>query len=195
MTIIILDTSFSAFWVDSDSACWAATWKQESKRGPSITVDQLIGWRSLFDFYSQLEEHPVTESRRRWWCWAALWSRSQSGSISRRCSWTPRCEYTSQVHRSSLDLQGCTWKQHGWCVKCQLSVESLWRLCVTHLLQPKKGGLEQQIPINQVKATAPRAWLLVNLKAPKGLQMIRYLSKDKTAKDQAVTSPAVARGG
>lgn len=61
--------------------------------------------------------------------------------------------------------------------------------CVTYLLQPKNGGMAQLIPMNQVKATAARAWLLLKLKAPNGLQITRYLSKDKTAKDQAVTSP------
>ena len=60
---------------------------------------------------------------------------------------------------------------------------------VTYLLQPKKGGIAQQVPMTQVKMTAAKAWLLPNLKAPNGLQITRYLSKDKTARDQDVTRP------
>ena len=45
--------------------------------------------------------------------------------------------------------------------------------------------------MNQVKATAATAWSLLNVKAPRGLQITKYLSRDKTARDQAVTSPEV----
>lgn len=61
--------------------------------------------------------------------------------------------------------------------------------CVTYLLQPKNGGMAQPTPMNQAKPTPASACVLPNLKAPNGLQMTRYLSKDKMAKDQAVTSP------
>lgn len=79
------------------------------------------------------------------------------------------------------------------------SVENIRQMsphgCGTYLLQPKKGGVAQLTPMNQVKPTAAKAWLLPNLKAPNGLQMTRYLSKDKTANDQDVTSPDVNRRG
>lgn len=58
-----------------------------------------------------------------------------------------------------------------------------------HLLHPQKGGVAQPIPMTQVNATAPRAWLCPNLKLPKGLQMTTYLSKARTARDHPVTRP------
>ena len=58
-----------------------------------------------------------------------------------------------------------------------------------YLLQPKNGGVAHPIPMTQVKPTAARAWLLSNLKVPKGLQMTTYLSKARTARDQADTNP------
>lgn len=69
------------------------------------------------------------------------------------------------------------------------TVQSIRGHLLLYLLHPKNGGVAQLTPMNQVKATAARAWLLPNLKAPNGLQMTRYRSKDKTARDQAVTRP------
>ena len=64
-----------------------------------------------------------------------------------------------------------------------------WQIKLGYLLQPKNGGVEHAIPMNQVKATAAPAWLLPNLNWPKGLQMTTYLSKARTAKDHPVTNP------
>lgn len=58
-----------------------------------------------------------------------------------------------------------------------------------YLLQPKNGGDEHAIPMNQVKATPAKEWDVPNLKDPRGLQMTTYLSNARTARDHAVTKP------
>lgn len=199
MTTTILETSLSAFWVDSDSFCCMATcgWKIKNVRS-NLLFSHLWteNYKNQIKVAYSTDGHPhskvAQDDDSQGEDTASKHENNHVGLYSRVFTSTEHIRSTGSLQSmrpvpkarkclvSSLYL-----KDSAFVCICDIKRSSR----VVYLLHPNMGGAHQTADQTQEKTIPAVAHLASNLTFPKGLHTTIHLSQEMIVRDQRAAIP------